>query len=81
MLSGFSGRIGPTVAANAAVDHDMADMNTLRRQLTRHALRQSAQRKLAHRKRSRLRIALYAGGSAGENDWPWVWGNMRFAAS
>jgi hypothetical protein len=31
MLSGFSGRIGPTVAANAAVDHDMAEMNTLRR--------------------------------------------------
>src|SRR3954447_22049071 len=45
------GRIGPGRTADATIDHEMRDMNALRRQLARHALRQPAQRKLAHRER------------------------------
>ena len=46
----------------------MRDMDALRRQFARHALRQPAQRELAHRERRRLRIALDAGGRPGEQD-------------
>src|SRR6476620_823071 len=62
------GRLGANRTANAAVDDEMRDMNALRRQFARHALRQSAQREFAHRERRRLRIALDAGGCAGEQD-------------
>src|SRR6188472_1738254 len=55
-------------AANAAVDDEMRDMNALRRQFARHALRQPAQRELAHREGIGLRIALDAGGRPGEQD-------------
>ena len=44
----------------AAVDDDMSDMDALRRQFARHALREAAQRELAHRERRRLGIALHA---------------------
>src|SRR5438445_1222617 len=44
-------------AADAAVDDKMPDVNALRRQLARHALREPAQRELAHRKGRGLRIA------------------------
>src|SRR5215468_4091396 len=50
------GGFGPRCAADAAVDDEMRDMNALRRQLARHALRQSAERELAHRERRGLRI-------------------------
>src|SRR5580693_5296343 len=55
-------------AADAAINDEMRDVNALRRQFARHALRQSAQRELAHRERRRLRIALHARGRAGEQD-------------
>jgi len=47
----------------------MRDVKALRRQFARHALGQPAQRELAHRERRRLRIALDAGGGAGETGW------------
>ena len=68
MLSGLSGGSAPARAADAAVDDDMGDMDALRRQFARHALRQAAQREFAHGERRRLRIALDAGRGAGEQD-------------
>src|ERR1700735_2537400 len=44
-------RIGPARAQNAAVDDNMGDVDALRLQLPRHALRQPAQRELAHGER------------------------------
>ena len=58
----------PKVRIDAAVDDDMRHVDALRLQLARHALREPAQRELAHRERRRLRIALDAGGGAGEQD-------------
>src|SRR5579863_4708846 len=55
------GRIGSPRAANAAVDHDVGNMDALRRKLARQALRQATQGELAHRERRRLRITLDAG--------------------
>src|SRR4051812_28761041 len=55
-------------APDATIDHEMRDVNALRRQLARHALRKAAQRELAHRERRRLRVALDAGRGAGEQD-------------
>jgi len=46
----------------------MRDVDTFRRELAGHALRQPAQRELAHGERSRLRIALHARRGAGEQD-------------
>src|SRR4029078_7795437 len=60
-VGGFSARR----TADAAVDDEMRDMNALRRQFARHALGQSTQRELAHRKRRRLGIALDAGRRPG----------------
>src|SRR5690348_3083594 len=57
---GFIGRLDATRVADRAVDHKVRDMNTLRRQLARHALRKTSQGKLAHRERRGLRIALHA---------------------
>ena len=65
---GLIGRIGPTVAADAAIDDDVSDVNALRRKLARHALRQSAQRELAHGERRRLGITLHARRRAGQKD-------------
>src|SRR5262249_15621244 len=53
-------RYRPAFAADAAVDDHVADVNAGRRQLARDALREAAQRELAHRKRRRLSIALHA---------------------
>src|SRR5262249_56451218 len=55
-------------ALDAAVDDHMRDMDALGMQFARHALREPAHGDLAHRKRRRLRIALYPGGGAGEQD-------------
>src|ERR1700733_9142795 len=57
-------RIG--ILGDAAVDHNVADMDVFRLQLAGEALRQAAQRKLAHRERRRARVALYRGAGAGE---------------
>ena len=64
-LSGGSVRPGLRMRA---VDDEVGDVDALRRQLARHALRQPAQRELAHRERRRLRIALDARRGAGEQD-------------
>ena len=50
-----------TGGSDRAVNDNMGDMDTLWRQLTRHALGQATQRKLAHRKRGRLRVPLDPG--------------------
>ena len=68
MLSGLIGCIRPARAPDATVDHDVGDVNALRRKLARHALGQPAQRELAHRERRRLRITLHARRRAGEQD-------------
>src|ERR1700729_48777 len=52
--------LGARGAANAAVYDEMRDVNPLRRQFARHALRQSAQREFSHGERRRLRITLDA---------------------
>src|SRR6476646_8681019 len=59
------GYLHPARAPDAAVDHDMGDVNALGRKLARHALSKSAQRELAHRERRRLRVALHARRRAG----------------
>src|SRR3954447_11695143 len=64
LLRRFRARYAP----DAAIDHEMRDMDALRRQFARHALRQPAQCEFAHRERCGLRIALDAGRSAGEQD-------------
>jgi len=51
---------------DSAVDDDMSDVDALRRQLPRHALREATQRKLAHRERGRLREPLDPSRSTGE---------------
>src|ERR1700730_10051262 len=61
-------KFGARGAANAAIDDEMRDMNSLRRQFARHALGEPAQREFSHREGCGLRIALDAGGSAGEQD-------------
>src|SRR4051794_28432430 len=42
--------------ADAAVDDEVRDMDVFRRELARHALREAAERELAHRERRRVRI-------------------------
>src|SRR3954470_15143351 len=61
---------GPRVVASldAAVDDEMRDVDVLRRELARHALRQAAQGELPHRERRRLGVALDAGRGTGEED-------------
>src|SRR5690242_5844636 len=51
-------------AANPAIDDEMRDVNVLRRQFARHALRKAAQSKLSHCEGRRARIALDAGRGA-----------------
>ena len=53
-------------ASDAAVDYEMRDVDALRLQLACHALREPAQRELAHREGGRAGVALHACGSAGE---------------
>ena len=72
MASGSSmesgGGLGPARIADRTVDHEVGDMDALRRQLARDALRQAAQGELAHRERRRELVALHAGRGAGEQD-------------
>src|SRR5258705_4787395 len=58
----------PPLALDAAVDDDVRDMDPLRMQLPRHALREAAERELAHGERCRLRVALDAGRGPDERD-------------
>src|SRR4029079_425092 len=60
--------LGPRCAANAAVDHEMRDVDAVRRQFAGHALRKAAQCELAHRKGGRVRIALHARRCAGKKN-------------
>src|SRR5713101_2888099 len=53
---------------DAPVDDEMGDMDVLRRELARHALREAAQSKLAHREGSGIDITLDARRGAGEQD-------------
>src|SRR5579871_252128 len=62
------GRIRAGGAADTTIDHKVADVNALRGHFAREALRKPAERKLAHRERCRLWIALDAGRGAGEQD-------------
>src|SRR5689334_5363907 len=54
--------------ADAAIDHEMRDMDVLRCELARHALRQAAQPEFPHREGGREREAFDAGRSAREKD-------------
>src|SRR5204863_4621433 len=54
--------------ADPAVDDEMRDVDALRRQLARHALREAAQREFAHREGRRIRVALHARRGAGEEN-------------
>src|SRR5438128_1354495 len=45
---GAVGRLDPPRTADAAVDHEVRDMNAARRKLARETLRQAAQGELAH---------------------------------
>ena len=54
--------------ANPAIDDEVRDVDPLWRQFAREALGESAQCKLAHRKRGRLRVSLDARRSAGEQN-------------
>src|SRR5262249_18336530 len=60
--------LGAARALDAAVDHDVSDVDALRRELARHALGETAQRELAHGEGCRLGIALDPRGGAGEQD-------------
>ena len=68
MLSGLSAGSGAVRAAHAAVDDEVDHVDALRAQLARRALRQAAQRELAHGEGGREREALHAGRCAGEQD-------------
>ena len=65
---GLVRRRGAPGPGDAAVDDEMGDVDSLRREFARHALRQAAQRELAHGERRRLRVALHARRGAGEKD-------------
>src|SRR5580700_6080137 len=54
------GRLRPALALDPAVNDEMRDMDALRAELARHALRQTAQRELAHGEWGRKRVALHA---------------------
>src|SRR5262245_16625076 len=56
------------ILSDSAVDDEMRDVNVLWSQFPRHALREPAQRELAHGEGRRLRVALHARRSAGEED-------------
>src|SRR3546814_20833647 len=63
--------LGPRIVRplpDAAVDHEMGDMDALRCQFARQALRQAAQRELAHGERGGAGVALDARRSAGEQE-------------
>src|SRR5579859_6855995 len=55
-------------ARDRAVDHEVLDVDALRRELAGEALREAAQRELRHREGRRLRVALDARRGAGEED-------------
>ena len=77
---GLVRRLGPRRTADPAVDDEMRHVDALRRQFARQALRQAAQRELAHREGRRVRIALHAGGRAGQQDRARPCGSIRRAA-
>src|SRR5436190_2038702 len=52
--------------ADAAIDDEVRDVDVLRPELAREALRQAAQGELRHGEGRRLGVALDAGGRAGE---------------
>jgi hypothetical protein len=54
--------------SDCTIDHEMRDVDTLRREFARHALGEAAKCEFSHRKRRRLRIPLDACGCAGEED-------------
>src|SRR5664279_2705205 len=60
--------VGSSGAANRAVDDEVRNMDSLRRQFAGETLGESAQCELAHRERRRLRVSLHARRSAGEQD-------------
>src|SRR5229473_148977 len=63
----------PRRTPDAAIDHEMRDMDALGRELARHRLRQPAQRELAHGEGGREREALHPRRGAGQEN-----GAMRF---
>lgn len=54
--------------ADAAIDHEMRDMDSLRREFAGERLCEAAQREFAHGEGRRLSKTLDAGGGAGEQD-------------
>src|SRR6266852_177743 len=70
---GRVGRHRPRSAPDAAIDHELGNMDALGRKLAGHRLRQPAQSELAHGEAGRQREALHARGGAGQED-----GAMRF---
>ena len=69
----FSSAIDPWVVRslpNAAVDREMSNMNILRRQFSRHALRKSAQAEFAHREGGRVCISPVTRRCASQKDRP-----------
>src|ERR1700739_2748619 len=59
-------RLGSRCAAAGALDHEMGDMDALRRQFAGERLRKAPQAELAHCEGGGLGIALHAGGGTGE---------------
>ena len=55
------------LALDAAVDHDVADMNVLRPEFARHALRQRPQRRLGGYERGKIGLAAQRTAGTGEN--------------
>src|SRR2546421_5659492 len=49
-------RSGIASPGDAAVDYEVCDVDSLRRELPRHALREAAQRELPHRERRRFGV-------------------------
>ena len=65
---GDGSRPRPVGIADRPVDHEMGDVNALRRELPCHALGQTAQSELAHREWRRVLVALHARRGPGEED-------------
>src|SRR5580704_5919997 len=61
-------RIGPARGTNAAVDDHVPDMHAVRMQLARHGLCETSKSEFPHGEGCGARIALDAGGRAGEQD-------------
>ncbi len=57
VLAALGDAVAGALAFDLAVDHDVRDVDTLRLELARHALRECAQTELADRKIVKLRAA------------------------